>query len=192
MDCTTITITSIRKAPVQRAFSLVEFLVAVAISGVFFAVVAAALSYNARSCAAIANYVDLDKQSRNALDLITKEIRQANRLTSYSATNLTFEMIDSSTGATNSLAYVYNAGARTVSRQFGGHNTVLLQDISPNSLSFSIFQRNPVGGAVDQYATTNASLCKVVQLSWVCSRGLRGDVRNTESVQSAKVVLRKE
>jgi prepilin-type N-terminal cleavage/methylation domain-containing protein len=192
MDFTTTTIISTHNRRGGQAFSLVELLVTVALAGVFFTAMALMISYNARSCAALANYVDLDMASRHALDLMTKEIRQANRLTSFSSTNLTFEMIDATTGTTNTLAYVYNSSAATLSRQYGGRSTVLLKQLSPNTLTFSIFQRNPVGGAVDQYSTTNASLCKVVQLSWVCSRPLLASLINSESVQSAKVVIRKE
>lgn len=191
MDCTTTITTATRKQRLERGLALVEMLVGLSIAGIFFAAFATTLSYNARSCVALGNYVDLDKASRSALDTMTKEIRQANKLTSYSSTNLTFEMVDGTTGATNTLGYTYNSGAKTLSRQFADQSKVLLRDITTNSLTFSIYQRNPIGGAVDQYATTDASVCKVVQLSWVCSRSALGSV-TTESVQSAKIVIRKE
>ena len=55
-----------------------------------------------------------------------------------------------------------------------------------------MFQRNPVNGKYDQYPTATASQCKLVQLRWVCSRDLIHARRNTESVQSAKIVIRKQ
>ena len=103
-----------------------------------------------------------------------------------------FEVIDPNTGATNTLAYNYDATAATLSRVFGGQTTTLLKEVNPNSLQFLMFQRNPVGGSVDQYPTTDPKLCKVVQMSWICSRNILGKKANTESVQSAKVVIRKE
>jgi hypothetical protein len=58
-------------------------------------------------------------------------------------------------------------------------------------LQFSIYQRNPKQGQYDQYPTAVAGTCKLVQLSWVCARPILGG-QNTESVQSAKVVIRKQ
>ncbi|MBI4659259.1 MAG: hypothetical protein HY735_10495, partial [Verrucomicrobia bacterium] len=55
-----------------------------------------------------------------------------------------------------------------------------------------IYQRNPIGGTYDQYPTGAASTCKLVQLRWICSRKILGVAKNTESVQSAKVVIRKQ
>ena len=192
MDFTTTTTITTPDRRSERGASLVELLVALGVAALFLSGMASMLSYNARSCAALANYVDLDRASRNALDIMTKEIRQANRLTAYSTNNLTFEMINASSGATSTVAYVYSPGAATLTRQSGGQNTVLLRSISPNTLQFSIFQRNPVGGAVDQYSTTDPTLCKVVQLAWTCSRSVLGTRINSESVESAKVVIRKE
>ena len=57
---------------------------------------------------------------------------------------------------------------------------------------FSLYQRNPINGTYDQYPTANPDTCKLVQLSWICSRNILGKKANTESVQSAKVVIRKQ
>jgi hypothetical protein len=60
-------------------------------------------------------------------------------------------------------------------------------------LDFQIFQRNRVGGSYDQYPVTiNESAAKIVQVSWICSRSLIGSLINSESVQSAKIVIRKQ
>ena len=59
-------------------------------------------------------------------------------------------------------------------------------------LRFAIFQRNPIGGTYDQYATASATNCKLVQLNWICSRTILGAKVNTESVQSAKIVIRRQ
>ena len=59
-------------------------------------------------------------------------------------------------------------------------------------LHFGIFQRNPVGGTYDQYPAATPATCKLVQLRWLCSRDLIHSKFNTESVQSAKIVIRKQ
>lgn len=167
-------------------------MVGMSISTMVLTAVGVLFIYQARTCAALGNYVDLDQHSRYALDLMSKEIRQANRLIGYSSTNLNFEMVDANTGATNTLSYVYDPKAGTIVRSFLGLNNTLLTQLVPNSVSFALYQRNPVGGTVDQVPTTDPSLCKVVQLSWTCARPMLGGTENTESVQSAKVVIRKE
>jgi hypothetical protein len=192
MVFTITTTTTTRNRRGQCGRTLPEMMVGVSVSTLVLTAVAALFLYQAKTCAALGNYVDLDQRSRYALDLMEKEIRQANRLTSVSATNLSFEMIDADTGATNTLSYSYNAGTKTLVRSYLGVNRTLLTEIMPNSVKFSLYQRNPVGGEVGQYATTDPSLCKVVQFSWICSRPILGATENTESVQSAKVVIRKE
>ena len=73
---------------------LTEVMVAVAISSIVLAVVAAFAFYSARSFAAIGNYVDLDGTSRQAVDVMTKEIRQTKALFDYKTNSLTFTDYD--------------------------------------------------------------------------------------------------
>ena len=172
--------------------TLVEIMIGAGIGSLTGAAILALVFFSARSFAALSNYVDLDVYSRNALDKMCSEIRQANRVISCSASNLQFETVEPGTGTTNTLTYTYDAAAATLNRVYAGQTNTLLKEINPGSLQFLIFQRNPVGGSVDQFTTTDPSLCKVVQMSWICSRNILGKKANTESVQSAKVVIRKE
>ena len=56
-----------------------------------------------------------------------------------------------------------------------------------------MFQRNPIGGTFDQFTNTlTAATCKLVQVSWVCSRKILQGKVNTESVQTSKIVIRKQ
>ncbi|MDB6054782.1 MAG: hypothetical protein JWN25_2305 [Verrucomicrobiales bacterium] len=170
--------------------TLIELMVAAAVGSLVFAVVASMFLYFGKSFAALTNYAELDSTGRFALDQMTTDIRQANRLTSYATNQIVFEMVAS--GATNNLTYRYDSAGGTLVRIYAGQTRTLLTEIVSNSLSFSMFQRNPVGGTVDQYATSNPALCKVVQLSWICSRSILGKKSTSESVQSAKIVIRKE
>src|SRR6266550_6045407 len=74
MDCTNTT-SRARKAR-RSGTTLVELLVAIGISGMIFVAVGMMIFFSGRSYAALANYVDLDNKSRQALDLMSKEIRQ--------------------------------------------------------------------------------------------------------------------
>jgi prepilin-type N-terminal cleavage/methylation domain-containing protein len=178
-----------------RGFTLFEMLIAMGAGSLVFAAVGSMLMFSGKSTAALGNYVDLDWCSRNALDKMTTEMRQANRLTSFATNQLQFENVDVTTGATNTLTYTYNATAGTLTRSTGTQTDILLKGIVTNSLHFAIYQRCPVPETWDQYQlsnTTQVALCKVVQLSWICSRGILGRQANTESMLSAKVVIRKE
>jgi hypothetical protein len=168
----------------------VEVITAAAIAGVLMVAILSMAFFSARSFAALTNYVDLDNLSRNTLDRMLREIRQADELTYHSSTMLSFRHTDPTTGSIFTVSYVYNPTARTLSRVQGSINNVLLTEC--DFLRFSIFQRNPLPGTWDQYPTADASTCKLVQLSWICSRTILGASVNTESVQSAKVVIRKK
>jgi prepilin-type N-terminal cleavage/methylation domain-containing protein len=180
MDCR-ITSTKHR----ESGFTLIELSVSAVIGSFLSLGLIALVIYSNRSFAGIANYIALDHQSRMALDYMSREIRQVNRLTSFTETSLTFEDCDG-----NVLGYVYDARASTLTRTKNGRadSKPLLTEC--DFLKFSIFQRNPVGGTYDQYPTASASTCKLVQLQWICSRKILGKKVNTESVQSAKIVIR--
>ena len=171
----------------QAGLTLIELLVGGAISSLVATGLAALVIFSNRSFAAMMNYVDLDHRSRMALDTMSRDIRQASRLMLCTATNLTFE--DSDGGE---LRFVYDSAAGTLTRWKNGQTPAkpLLNEC--DYLSFSILQRNPIGGTYDQYPTASADTCKLVQLHWICSRKIFGAKVNTESVQSAKVVIRKQ
>lgn len=144
----------------------------------------ALLFFCLRSFVALTNYVDLENSSRNALDTMSAEIRQANNLASFNSTNLTLTDYDGVL-----LQYNYNPTAGTLSRIKNGQTKALLSGC--DALTFGIFQRNPTNN-YNVVTTTNASLCKLIQLNWTCSRSIFAAKVNTECVQSAKIVIRKQ
>jgi prepilin-type N-terminal cleavage/methylation domain-containing protein len=178
--------TFIEKRRWRKGFTLVELMVSTAIGSVAFAALTHLTFYTGRSFAAITNYVDLDRHSRNALDQLSLKIRQADELLAYSTNRLEF-----SYQKTNTLVYLYSPGAKTLTETIGSTSTVLLKEC--NELTFSIFQRNTASGTYDQFpATLTNSAAKLVQVSWTCSRSILGAQLNTESVQSAKIVIRNQ
>ena len=164
----------------------IELMVGVGIASLVMLVMASMSSFAARSFAGLANYTDLDAMSRNALDSMSQEIRQTRRLIEGTTNRLVFE--DSDGGE---LRYVYNASSRTLRRQKNTANSkVILENC--DELTFTMFQRNPVGGSYEVYPTATPANCKLVQLRWTCSRDLIKAKANTESVQSSKIVIRKQ
>ena len=166
--------------------TLVEFLFAIAIGMIAIAALASLSLYSGRTFAGLMNYADLENRSRSALDLMTKEIRQTSLLTAYTTNQLTFTDYD---GA--SLVYQYSPTNQTLTRIKNGGSKVLLTGCE--TLNFAIFQRNSTNGTYDQYPSSNEPTnTKLVQVSWVCKRSILGASINSESVQTAKIVIRKK
>lgn len=172
-----------------HAFSIPEVLVSIGIGSLVLSAVALLSIYSARSFVGIGNYMDLDRASRQALDLVTRDIRQTMVLTSYATNQLTFTDFD-----TNVLTFTWNPSTKQLTRTKNGVTRVLLRGC--DYLTFHICQRNPIPGQFNFYPATNTagvytpSLCKLVDVSWRCSRTMLGRTLHTESVQTAKIVMR--
>jgi Tfp pilus assembly protein PilW len=189
MDCK---LTSIKFDTFNRqvAMTLVETLVAMAAGFVILGTIGILTIWSARSFGALSNYVDLDNASRLALDQLTRDIRQVKGLVSLT-TNQTLQQLEFEDSDEQRLYYRFSPGSKTLTKVKNGVSQILLRDC--DTLSFTIFQRNNISGTYDQYdvVSNNMSTCKLVQVSWVCSRKLLPtDLINSESVQTAKIVLR--
>jgi prepilin-type N-terminal cleavage/methylation domain-containing protein len=167
---------------VRQAFTIVEVMMAVAISAIVLAAIGTLTVYTARSFVALGNYEALDRYSRNALDVMSRDIRQARAVTSYATNSLTFQNTDGST-----LSYDWSPSISTLTRRQGGVSTVLLTNC--DTLRFNIYQRNPSNN-FSFYPAANIANCKLVSVTWVCSRTMFGRKLQTESVQTAKIVIR--
>src|SRR6266581_6284907 len=88
MDCTITSITRKGNKVGCAGMTLIEMLIAIGISGIVFVAVGMMIFFSGRSYAALANYVDLDNRSRSALDLMSKEIRQADGVTNSATATL--------------------------------------------------------------------------------------------------------
>ena len=163
---------------------MVELLVGIMIGGMLVATAGSIWFYSNRTFAAQLNYVDMDQASQMALDRISREIRQTKELQAETNDRLVFTDYDGET-----LSYQYVGSSKELQRVKGGVTNVLLQNCK--DLDFTIYQRNPVAGSYDQYPAATADNCKLVHVRWVCSRPLFGTGQdNTESVSSAKIVIR--
>jgi prepilin-type N-terminal cleavage/methylation domain-containing protein len=189
---------SMRTLPSQsRGFTLVEVMIAASLGSLVFAAVISLTLFGTRSSIAIVNYSDLDSKSRYALDVLGREIRNATAVTSiqtnYPSCSITLTNVDE--GATVLLAY--DANARTVTIDKTGQPTVTALT-GCDRWNFSLYQRTPwvTPTNIMYYPATNItgaldlSLCKLINLSWKCSRTILAQKVNTESVQAAQIVLR--
>ena len=166
-----------------RAMTLVELMVSSAIGTIVMAAVASLTIYTARSFSSLINYVDLDAQSRRTLDQMTWKIRHVSAVASFGTNNVSFVYL-----GTGTLSYAFSPDTKQLTENWNGQSTVLLKEC--DTLKFSAYQRTTISGTFDQTATTDTNLIKEIQVSWSCSRKILGSLVNSESVQSAKIVLR--
>lgn len=168
----------------RRGFTLPELLVAAGVGGLVLAAAMISLVFCCRSFVAMSNYMELNKASLTCLDRMTRDIREVGSLQSFATNKLVF--IDTSS---NQLTYTWNTSTRIVTRTLGSSTNTLLKNC--DYLAFHISQRTPSNGVFGFFpATNNPAVCKMVDVSWRCSRTIFGFKVNTESVQTAKIVMR--
>lgn len=166
-------------------FSLAETMLALAATSMIMMTFGVISLYTSKNVAAAANYVDLDTASRLALDRMSQEIRQVNAVTAYTTNAIVLADYDGVP-----LSFTFDPNAHTLTRTKGDIAKVLLTDCE--TLSFGMYQRNPVAGTYDVYPAADVASCKMVTVQWVCARKSLGNIRNSESSQTAKIVIRKQ
>jgi prepilin-type N-terminal cleavage/methylation domain-containing protein len=181
----------------RLGFTLVEASVAVAVGSIVLAAVASLTLYATKASLAMVNYTDLDTRSRYALDVISREIRQASGLLSFQTNQSasTFTLTNANQGAAITLTYTPSARTVVMSKTGQPDLTALTEC---DAWNFSLYQRTPYVTPTNilYYPATNgagvmdANLCKLINLSWKCSRTIFAQKVNTESVQAAQIVLR--
>ena len=143
-----------------------------------------------RSFAALYNYVDLDDVNRIAIDKLTRDVRQANRVSAYDTNGMSLTLEDGDAARTP-ISFVYNATTRTLTRTRGAEVEIVLLK-GCDQLFFWIGQRNTDVGGYDVFKAATIDTAKVINVRWVCSRSLFGRKENTENVQTARIVIRKQ
>jgi hypothetical protein len=186
-------ITSTKRRPgrtgTARGFALVEALMAIGVTGLLMLAITSFTMFAARSFTALFNYVDLDDCNRIAMDRLSRDIRQSKSVFNFSSTMLALVDTDDVV-----LTYTYNPTQRTLTRkranEIASPKNIVLSNC--DSLNFNVCKRNPVGGTYDVYPAADPTTAKVIDVSWVCSRSVFGRKENTEAVQTARIVIRKQ
>ena len=167
---------------VHAGFTLVEVSLALGIGTVAIGAIVVVTIFAARTFQASTNYADLDQKSRLAVDILTRDVRQASSLTSYATNQLVFTDLNGLT-----FSYTWDPRAGTFTRVYNGQSSVLLTGCT--YLSFHISQRTPSNNFTFWPAST-VSNAKLIDMSWTCSRQILGQSLNTESIQTAKITIR--
>jgi len=164
---------------------LIEALMSIGLTGLIMIVLVSISVFSGRSFVAMANYVELDDNNRIAIDTITRDLRECNRVLSSSTNSLDLEDSDGFT-----ITYNYIPSLKKLTRTKVSTETTLLTGCE--SLSFHLGQRNTVAGTFDQFPAASVAEAKVIDVSWRCVRTILGVTANTEAVQTAKIVIRKQ
>ncbi len=184
-----------------QAFTLIEILIAAGVGSMLLAVVAILSLYGARAFAALGNYADLDNQARAAVDGMSREMRQASLLVSFSTNASSKSLTFTNANEGSTIIYTWDASLGTITCAKTG------QPLQTNltgctAWSFALYQRTPLVTPTNilYYPATNINgvltntLCKLIDMSWTCTRtnfALMSNRRlNTESIQTAQIVLR--
>jgi Tfp pilus assembly protein PilW len=172
-------------------FTLIETVVAFGLATLVMAVMASLIVYSSRTFSALSNYVDLDLHSRQALDIISREVRGATGVVDFRTNGSVSYITLTNAGDMTFTKIAWNSDAATLSLQKSQLAPVVIltgcdrwrvwfynraPNINSNNLTFNV--------------ATNLANCKLVNMSWKCSRTILGSKLNTESVQTAQIVLR--
>jgi len=167
----------------RAAFTLVELMVAFGLGLIVMAAIALLAYFSSRSFATMTNYTEMSQRTQLALDKMSREIRQARQLTSYSTNSVTLLDINGSP-----LEFTYNPARKELVRVSGGVATTYLTGC--DSLHFWVYQHTAKSNSFDCYPPAYVTNGRVIQVTWTCSRLVRGSKANTENVQSSKIALR--
>ena len=187
MDSRAISTETRRRQSVSGAM-LIEAIMAIGITGLLMLALVSVSMFSTRSFAALFNYVALDDANRLAIDQLTRDVRECNSVSACTSNSLTLVDSDSFT-----LSYNYSPTDKTLTRVKNGVSKLLLTEC--DSMTFTLGKRNPVSGTYDIYPVPSASEiaeAKVINVAWTCSRAIMGVRQNTESVQTARIVIRKQ
>lgn len=192
MNCTLKSLPR-RAAPVT-GFTLVELLMAIGLGSVLMVVLMGFYISAMRSFVAMENYRNMDAKSSSALDILSREIRNSTVLTGFvSNQSLTLSNATARGGLGQFNIVTYDSVRRTLVLQRTGQPT-LTNLTECDAWSFQIFTRAPdlttFSTNIIFYPAATAAECKLIQMSWKCSRTVLGSKLNTESVQTAQIVLR--
>jgi hypothetical protein len=168
--------------------SLVEMMVALGCAAIIMTAFVATGITLSTTMLAVRNYNDLNQCSRNALDVMSRDIRNswavgnASTGTCLQLTNSNGEVITYNFDGTSGFTRTDQTASATTT-------TILLTNC--NAFNFQYFQRYPTNNM--GFFTNSSGLAtetKLISITWECSRTILGLKYNTESVQAAQVARR--
>jgi type II secretory pathway component PulJ len=170
----------------HAGWTLPEMMIALGLGTLVLAAMVAVSITVSRAMMSIGNYNDLDRKSSRTLDMFSRDVRNSAAIVTNTSTYLL--MTNSYEGSLTSYGW---DGSNVVNRTFtiNGNTSRIAMLTNCDIFSFQYYQRNPNGNFIFVTSSVPAQI-KLVSVSWKCSRTVLGTKLNTESVQTAIVVLR--
>ena len=174
----------------QGGFTFVELMVAAGLGTVLVILLLVLTIYGQQSFALMTNYSELDSKTRNTVALLSREIREATRVvaahTNASGKSLTLtNALDAMT-----IKLIWDATAKTLTMEKQpGVSGLLLTGC--DEWNYTLYDGAPTiaGGNISFTPSASLSRCKLIQMSWSCSRTLIGKAE-ASSVESVRFGLR--
>ena len=160
-------------------FTLAEVIVATTLSAMILAGLTSSYVFFVKSSVGMSNYVDMNMQTRRALEMFGRDVRATRTVNTMTAT--TFSATTLTLTGTETIVWAFNSGAKTLTRQVGGGAAIaILNDV--DSLTFKYY--NTVGAI-----TASVSEARKVQIDAEMLRTVIA-IKNTNQVVSARFTMR--
>lgn len=166
----------------KRAFTLVEVMVVVVISGLIMGGVFSSYIAVLKSSMRLWHYEKMEREANKGLETFARDIRMTKAIVWGSSTSITLTVPQASGGADRTVAYSWNNGTKTFNRTEAGVVTPLVRDVQ--SFAFNRFNLAQAD-AVNDFETNQ------IQVTMTASPSTQGVYASaTKRVLSARYVLR--
>jgi hypothetical protein len=178
----------------RQAWTLVEMVVAVGIFTLCGMALMGAYIFSVKAMGSMYSYCLLDQYNRQAMDELTQEIRQCKQVVAYTTNSITILTANADGSSGPTVTYSFNPISKKMVRTSSdGTSKLLLSNCS--LLQFELFTRcpsNSVFGAFPVATGDWSNTVKVLQLTWKTSVTQPSAVVNSEDIQTARIVIRKQ
>ena len=162
--------------------SVAEFVIAMALTSTLAGLLVVQYAFFTRSFARLQQYMYMGGKSRYAMDRISKDIRQADQIVSFSTNQVTILV-----NGTN-VTFAYDPDLKQLNRTSAGKTELFLTGC--DYLKFEVMTRDTATNTFVLPTATGTNDAKVVRMNWICSRQMFGAKTTTENIQSATVTMR--
>lgn len=169
----------------EAAYTYVEMLVASGIATVLIAVILAMYFYGEQCFSLMTSYSELDGKSQNAITVLSEEIRESTQVTRAQTNSDGKSLTLTNAIQGTAVNLVWDSTAQTVTITKGTNSSVLLTGC--NDWNYTLYDGAPVfnGANVSFGLSSSPSTCRLIEMSWTCSRNLvgKGHAKGVECVR---------
>jgi prepilin-type N-terminal cleavage/methylation domain-containing protein len=176
-------------------WTLVEMMVAVGIFGLASMSLMGTYIFSVKSMASMYAYAVLDQYNRQAMDQLTREIRQAKNVLAYTTNSITILTANDDGSSGPRVKYEFVPSTKKMVRRNLSDGTAKLLLDNCSLLSFELYTRcpsNAVFGSFPVAVNNWSNTVKVLQLTWKTMITQPSGIANSENVQTARIVIRKQ